>query len=152
MSLSALLGADKNGMKSPVLSEFESLRVCWGLTSGFFLICLSRTLTCRSYNKKCLFRVNFNQQWKMTHWLIPMTKVTSQTVNLRFLEFGDSTTWPIPRKMVLPSRSALEWGYAQHIMCLTGEETGVLSRVGQFSVMEHLLVRAEDWLLCIIYI
>lgn len=65
----------------------------------------------------------------MTHPLISMTRVTVQSLGLRNLELGDSETRPVPRKMALTARSALEGCYAQDIMCRTDEEMGLVLRV-----------------------
>lgn len=83
----------------------------------------------------------------MPHCLVSMTRVSAQSLSLRFLGPGDSTEWLFPRKMALPSMYALRQGCTQDIMCFTDEETEVLARVGPFSQMEHLLVRAEECLL-----
>lgn len=130
-------------MRLIALVDFLSLRAYYFV--GFWfqcfpLLCVSRPLTFISYNNnnnKMCFRLNFNQENKRLTISSPW-QGSLHSLSLRALDSGDSTTWPVPRKMVLPSRSALEWNYAQDIMCLIDEERDVLSRAGQFSQMEHL--------------
>lgn len=142
---SALIGADiKIGWTAKSTFGFEILLPCGFWVQCPFLMWLSRSLTLDQTTKNVFSGSVFMGSEKWLTVSSSWWRSLHQIWVLRSLDLGDSTEWLFSRKMILPSKSSLQRGYTQDIMCLTDDEMEALVRVEHFSQMEHSFLEIRN--------